>query len=132
RGTHCHDIGTGLSPGASGVTRQVRLNGAPAQSSADLGELMPMVWLTPAMDRLFIESAGGRRRFLDRLTLGFDAGHAQRSLRYEQAMRERARLLKFGPRDPAWLDGLEEQMAETGLAIATSRANTVDLLNGAL
>ena len=132
RGTHSHEVGTGLSAGASGATRQVRLNGAPAQSSADLGELVPMVWLTPAMDRLFIESASGRRRFLDRLTLGFDSSHAQRSLRYEQATRERARLLKFGPRDPAWLDGLEEQMAETGLAIAASRASTVERLNEAL
>ena len=77
-----------------------------------------MIWLTPAMDRLFIESAGGRRRFLDRLVLGFDAGHARAATRYETAMRERARLLKYGPRDPAWLDGLENEMAEAGIAIA--------------
>ena len=49
----------------------MRLNGAPAQSSADLGDIVQMIWLTPAMDRLFIESASGRRRFLDRLVLGF-------------------------------------------------------------
>ena len=77
-----------------------------------------MIWLTPAMDRLFIESAGGRRRFLDRLVLGFDAGHARSATRYETAMRERARLLKYGPRDPAWLDGLENEMAEAGVEIA--------------
>ena len=74
------------------------------------------------MDRLFIESASGRRRFLDRLVLGFDAGHARAATRYETAMRERARLLKFGPRDPAWLDGLENEMAEAGVAIAIARA----------
>ena len=77
-----------------------------------------MLWLTPAMDRLFIESAGGRRRFLDRLVLGFDPGHARVATRYETAMRERARLLKYGPRDPAWLDGLESEMAEAGVALA--------------
>ncbi len=77
---------------------------------------MQLIWLTPAMDRLFIESAGGRRRFLDRLVLGFDAGHARAATRYETAMRERARLLKYGPRDPAWLDGLENEMAEAGVA----------------
>jgi DNA replication and repair protein RecF len=84
------------------------------------------------MDRLFIESAGGRRRFLDRLVLGFDAGHARAATRYETAMRERARLLKYGPRDPSWLDGLENEMAEAGIQIAQARAATVEKLSGAL
>jgi DNA replication and repair protein RecF len=132
RGGESYEIGTGLAAGASGTSRQVRLNGAPAQSSADLGELIQMAWLTPAMDRLFTESASGRRRFLDRLTLGFTPSHARASLRYEQAMRERARLLKYGPRDPAWLSGLEGQMAEHGLAIAMARSTTVERLNRAL
>jgi DNA replication and repair protein RecF len=110
----------------------VRLNGVEAKGSADLGDIVQMIWLTPAMDRLFIESAGGRRRFLDRLVLGFDAGHARASTRYETAMRERARLLKYGPRDPAWLDGLENEMAEAGVAIANARNATVQRLNRAL
>jgi DNA replication and repair protein RecF len=91
-----------------------------------------LIWLTPAMDRLFIESAGGRRRFLDRLVLGFDAGHARAATRYETAMRERARLLKFGPRDPSWLEGLENEMAEAGIEIARARALTVERLSRAL
>ena len=102
------------------------------KSSADLGDIVQMIWLTPAMDRLFIESAGGRRRFLDRLVLGFDAGHARAATRYETAMRERARLLKYGPRDPAWLDGLENEMAESGVAMAIARAATMVRLNRAL
>ena len=93
---------------------------------------LDLIWLTPAMDRLFIESAGGRRRFLDRLVLGFDAGHARAATRYETAMRERARLLKYGPRDPAWLDGLENEMAEAGIVIAQARASTVEKLSRAL
>ncbi len=133
RGGTEHEIGTGLTTGpGGGERRQVRLNGADAKSSADLGDIVQMIWLTPAMDRLFIESAGGRRRFLDRLVLGFDAAHARASTRYETAMRERARLLKYGPRDPAWLDGLENEMAEAGFAIATARAATVERLSRAL
>jgi DNA replication and repair protein RecF len=130
RGGSEYDIGTGLIQASA--SRQVRLNGAPAQSSADLGDIVQLIWLTPAMDRLFIESAGGRRRFLDRLVLGFDSGHARAATRYETAMRERGRLLKFGPRDPAWLDGLENEMAEAGLQIAQARAATVEKLSGAL
>lgn len=130
RGETEYEIGTGMMGGSA--SRQVRLNGAPAQSSADLGDIVQLIWLTPAMDRLFIESAGGRRRFLDRLVLGFDASHARAATRYETAMRERARLLKYGPRDPAWLDGLENEMAEAGIAIAQARSQTVEKLSRAL
>ena len=130
RGETEHEIGTGLT--LASASRQVRLNGAPAASSADLGEIVQLIWLTPAMDRLFTESAGGRRRFLDRLVLGFDAAHARAATRYETAMRERARLLKYGPRDPSWLDGLENEMAEAGIAIAQARAATVEKLSRAL
>jgi DNA replication and repair protein RecF len=126
RGETDYEIGTGLTQASA--SRQVRLNGVAAGSSADLGDIVQLIWLTPAMDRLFIESAGGRRRFLDRLVLGFDAGHARAATRYETAMRERARLLKYGPRDPAWLDGLENEMAEAGILIAQARAATVGKL----
>jgi DNA replication and repair protein RecF len=128
-----HEIGTGLTIGpGGGERRQVRLNGVAAGSSADLGDIVQMLWLTPAMDRLFIEGASGRRRFLDRLVLGFDPGHARVTSRYETAMRERARLLKYGPRDPAWLDALESEMAEAGAGLAEARAATVERLNTAL
>jgi DNA replication and repair protein RecF len=130
RGETEYEIGTGLTQASA--SRQVRLNGVAAGSSADLGDIVQLIWLTPAMDRLFIESAGGRRRFLDRLVLGFDAGHARAATRYETAMRERARLLKYGPRDPAWLDGLENEMAEAGVVIAQARAATVEKLSRAL
>ncbi len=133
RGGETYEVGTGLQLGPNGgERRQVRLNGAPAQNSADLGELVQMLWLTPAMDRLFIEGVSGRRKFLDRLVLGFDANHARVATRYETAMRERARLLKFGPRDPAWLDGLEGEMAEAGIAMTISRRDTVERLNRSL
>jgi DNA replication and repair protein RecF len=130
RGAGEHQIGTGMVQGSG--SRHVRLNGAAAASSADLGDIVQLIWLTPAMDRLFIESASGRRRFLDRLVLGFEPGHARASTRYETAMRERARLLKYGPRDPGWLDGLENEMADAGVEIARARARVVGQVSGAL
>jgi DNA replication and repair protein RecF len=132
RGIETYEIGTGLVPGPSSERRAVHLNGAPAQNSADLAEIVQMAWLTPAMDRLFSDSASARRRFLDRLVLGFEPAHARCSLRYEQAMRERARLLRLGPRDPGWLGALEKEMAEAGIEIAMSRSRTVERLNAAL
>src|SRR5690606_11918953 len=98
----------------------------PAPQTA-LGGLVRQVWLTPAMDRLWTEGPGDRRRFLDRITLGFSPGHAETSLAYEKAMRERNRLLKDG-RDDAWLDALEAQMARAGARIARARTEALERL----
>ncbi len=89
-----------------------------------------MLWLTPAMDRLFVEPAGERRRFLDRLTLALRPDHATHANRYEAAMRARNRLLaEDGPHDDAWLTALEAQMAEHGAAIDAARRETVAALS---
>ncbi len=113
------EIGTGRD--ASTPRRIVRINGAPVSGQGALAEFVSIVWLTPQMDRLFLDGASARRRFLDRLIFGFDAQHANRVSAYEHAMRERARLLKVGQRDDRWLSALEEAMACRGVAIAAAR-----------
>ena len=81
--------------------------------------VLSVLWLTPAMDRLFADAASGRRRFLDRLVLALRPSHAMHAARYDAAMRARNKLLaEQGPRDEAWLTALEARMAEHGAAIA--------------
>ncbi|MGZ8345087.1 MAG: DNA replication/repair protein RecF [Allosphingosinicella sp.] len=122
------EMGTGTSPAAP-ERRQVRINGA-AASATSLSEWLSVLWLTPAMDRLFQEGASGRRRFLDRLVLALEPGHAVHAARYEAAMRARNKLLaEEGPRDEAWLSALEARMVEHGAALATARAGAVGLLS---
>lgn len=122
------EIGTGREAGSE--RRTVRIDGQPAKAR-ELSEIASALWLTPAMDRLFIEGAGGRRRFLDRLVFGQDSGHAARSAAYEHAMRERTRLLKAGAADAAWLTALEEAMAGNGIAVAAARRQAVSRLDQA-
>jgi DNA replication and repair protein RecF len=118
------EIGVGALASAP-ERRVVRINGAAAAANA-LAERLSVLWLTPAMDRLFTESAGGRRRFLDRLALALEPAHAHHAARYEAAMRARTRLLTGdAPADPAWLGALEAQMEEHGRALAAARARTV-------
>lgn len=125
------DIGTGRAAGDSD-RRVVRLNGQPARSQGDLGDYVSALWLTPAMDGLFRDAASGRRRFLDRLVYGLDTGHAGRLSSYEQAQRERARLLRDGVTDRAWLNALEDAMATHGVAVAAARRDLVGRLGRAL
>ena len=123
-------IGTGRD-GGLGERRVVRIDGEPARGQVALGERLGLVWLTPSMDRLFLEGPSGRRRFLDRLVLGLDPAHASRVASYEQALRERSRLLRDGSADPAWLGALEEIIAEQGVAVAAGRRETVQRLDRA-
>jgi DNA replication and repair protein RecF len=106
--------------GASGK-RNVRINGVTAKSQVALSDYLSCIWLTPQMDRLFLDTAGGRRRFFDKLIFAFDPTHAGRVTRYENAMAQRSKLLREGGADPVWLKGLEAQMAETGIAVAAAR-----------
>ncbi|MEM7506707.1 MAG: DNA replication/repair protein RecF [Pseudomonadota bacterium] len=118
--------------GITGETpsRTVEIDGKATTQTA-LGHHLRMVWLTPAMDRLWMEGASERRRFLDRITLGFTPSHAEASVAYEKAMRDRNRLLKEGRFDPAWLGGLEAQMARQGTRIACARAEALTRLQAA-
>ncbi len=125
------DIGTGTAA-AKPDRRLVRINKAQASASS-LAEWLSVIWLTPAMDRLFLDSAGNRRRFLDRLVLASSPRHAIHSSRYDAAMRQRNRLLaEERAADPQWLTALELQMAEHGLAIAEARTHLVMSLSCAI
>jgi len=124
------DVGTGTAA-TTPERRQVRINGA-AASVNSLSEWLSVLWLTPAMDRLFSGSAGERRRFLDRLVLALEPGHAHHSSRYEAAMRARTKLLSDERWDEAWLTSLELAMAEHGAAIAAAREHAVSALEARL
>lgn len=115
--TASHDLETWAEPSE---TRQVRIDGK-AATQASLGRVLRVLWLVPAMDRLWIESAEGRRRFLDRMTLSFYPDHAEHSLIYEKAMRDRNRLIRDQVTDGYWYSALETRMAEAGEAIMRNR-----------
>jgi DNA replication and repair protein RecF len=124
------DIGSGTQVAAP-ERRQVRINGAPASVNS-LGEWLSVLWLTPAMDRLFTGSAGERRRFLDRLVLALEPAHAHHASRYEAAMRSRTKLLASTAWDDAWLASLELAMADHGAELAAARSRTVAALDARL
>ena len=109
------------------MRRVARIAGEPASVAALAQHLRP-IWLTPAQDRLFLDGAGDRRRFLDRLVFAARPAHARDVAAYERAQRERMRLLTGGPPDPSWLDALEAQAAKAGARLAAARADTLAAL----
>lgn len=125
--TNQHEVETWSDKGAA---RLVKLN-SKAAPQTKLGELCRVIWLIPAMDRLWIEGAEGRRRFLDRTALSFFPDHAEAALTYEKTMRERNKLLKEQIRDAHWYKALEDQMANAATRIHANRQATVTHLTEA-
>ncbi|MEE2955441.1 MAG: DNA replication/repair protein RecF [Pseudomonadota bacterium] len=136
------EIGTGLQPvikegiTSNSTNRTVKIDGVPAKGQIELGERLSALWLTPDMERLFLEGASGRRRFLDRLVFGYDPAHANRLRTYEKAMRERSILLaqgsQFGSTDTSWVSVLEKTMVEKGVAIVAARRTLLERLNSTI
>lgn len=124
-------LGTGIDA-ASPDRRSVHIDGKPAKGASALAQYVGAIWLTPAMDQLFADSPGERRRFLDRLVTVLDPEHASRCAAYDQAARRRARLFRDGVTDVAWFEALEDTLVRYGIAIAAARRETIAKLNEAL
>ncbi len=122
-----HEIETWFDPGGA---RNLRIDGKTAPQIS-LGRIARILWLVPSMDRLWLEGAEGRRRFLDRITMSFDPSHADCALSYEKAMRQRNRLLKDHQRDGGWYKALETQMAQSGAQMQQNRQAALAHLTGA-
>jgi DNA replication and repair protein RecF len=121
-------MGLGLEQGANGPERVHRIDRAAVGSARAFSDHVRLVWLTPAMDPLLNGPASERRKFLDRLVLAIDPGHGARVGQFERALRGRNRLLEEGGRNGAWLDAVEREAAELGVAIAAARAECVGRL----
>jgi DNA replication and repair protein RecF len=128
-------LGTGIDPPAAedvSPTRQCRVDREAVASAAVFADHLRVVWLVPAMDRLFNGPASERRRFLDRLVLAVDGAHSSRVAALERSLRSRNRLLEDPKRDAHWLDAVEHETAEVAVAVAAARTETVARLATAL
>ncbi len=123
------DIGTGSRPDGRADGRVFRLDGAAPRSQADISRVVAAVWLTPQMDRLFMEGLSGRRRFLDRLVWALEPGHAREMAAHDTAVGSRNRLLAEGRQDRSWLAGLEDAIARHAVAASAARLALVSRLN---
>ena len=128
-------LGTGIdAPVADSlsVARRCRIDREPVASAAAFGDHLRMVWLTPAMDGLFMGPASERRRFFDRLVLAIDSDHSARVSALERSLRSRNRLLEVRNYDDHWCDAIERETAELAVAVAAQRGQTAARLGAML
>ena len=124
-------LGTGVEL-AGAARRVVRIEGETVPPGRLADHVRP-IWLTPAQDRLFLEAAGERRKFFDRLVFAGEPDHARHANAYDKAQRERMKLLTDAfesgqPADAVWLAALEARLGQAGALMATARARTLQAL----
>ena len=112
--------------------RVIEYNGSKI-TNAELTNFLNIIWLTPQMDNIFLESASGRRRFLDRIVYNFYHNHAKEVYRYEHYVSERLRLLvKSGQNNISsknnWLDILEYKIVLAAKNIFINRNKVVAMI----
>src|SRR5262245_10453036 len=128
-------LGTGIEPPlgeAVSAARRCRIDRETVASASAFGDHIRMVWLTPAMDGLFMGAASERRRFFDRLVLAIDSDHSSRISALERSLRSRNRLLETRNYDDHWCDAIERETAELAVAVAATRGQTAARLTGML
>ena len=126
-------LGTGIDapissdPGrgeAAASSRRCRIDREPVNSATAFGDHLRIVWLTPAMDGLFMGAASERRRFFDRLVLAIDSEHSSRVSALDRSLRSRNRLLEVRNYDDHWCEAIERETAELAVAVAAMRGQT--------
>lgn len=98
------------------------------KSSKQLLSKVRVVWFTPQMSYIFLQSGEDRRKFLDRIVYNHTPNHAENVANYKKLIRSRMKILK----DPSifsmranWLDTVEWQISELAESICVERASVV-------
>jgi len=100
--------------------------------------LINFIALTPQLEQLFILGKSARREYLDKIVCDIDHSHNARLNRYQKLLRERLLILqkyKFINDKSAqekWLNAIENQIVESGVAIASARVESLDFFNKAI
>lgn len=136
---HSFQLSTGqLSPGfpsdvlitdKRSSKRLFLLDGQTIRNQSHVAALFRCVWLTPQMDRLFNETASGRRRFFDRLVMALYPDHASQMAAHERSVTSRNRLLSDPHHDPLWLDAIEESISRHAVAATAARLSFIERMN---
>ncbi len=128
----------GISFERNSKKKNVEVNGEPLSSkrqSEMRSQLVNFICLTPQLEQLFILGKSERRDYLDKIVSDIDSQHLTRINNYQKLLRERLLILqKYGTQKSGekWLDVIENQIVELGMAIASARIEAIDFFNRAI
>lgn len=133
-------IGVGFNLEQKKKVFEINGEAVSSKRQSDLrSQLINFIWLTPQLEQLFILGKSERRDYLDKIVSDLDFEHSSRINNYQKLLRERLLILqKYQPFSQGkktgekWLEIIENQIVELGMAIASARIEAVDFFNKAI
>jgi len=128
----------GISFLATQKKKIIEINGEAmiGKRQSDLkSHLINFICLTPQLEQLFILGKSERRDYLDKIVSDLDSNHLTRINNYQKLLKERLLILqKYNAQKAGekWLEIIETQIVELGMAIASARIEAVDFFNRAI
>ncbi len=121
-----------------GKKKNLQINGETVSSKRQnefKSYLINFICLTPSLEQLFILGKSERRNYLDKIVSDLDVEHLTRVNDYQKLLKERLMILqkyrgqKTGEK---WLEIVENNIVELGVAIASARVEAIDFFNKAI
>lgn len=93
-----------------------------------LYKISNVIWLTPQMDYILLNSPSDRLKFLDRIASMFEDNYTYHYMKYQKAKHERSKLLRDGIADENWLSSLENIMVASAINVSRMRVSVLKML----
>lgn len=127
----------GISFDAATKKKVFEVNGeaASGKRQSDLkSHLINFIWLTPQLEQLFILGKSQRRDYMDKIVSDLDSEHSARINNYQKLLKERLLILQKYKNSGGekWLDIVENNIVELGVAIASARIEAINFFNKAI
>ena len=97
--------------------------------SKDLLNYLRIIWVTPVMEKIMLQSYSEKRNFFDRLFFNINKSHLKNCRNLGKLLKERIYLLDQNIYDDNWISIIEQKIATTSYLVLIERKKSIELLN---
>ena len=98
-------------------------------NNSELLNYINILWVTPIMEKIMLQSNSEKRSFFDRLNFNVNNNHLKNLSKLQRLLKERLSLLKKINYESEWMHILEHKIAEISFVIINDRMNFMKILN---
>tara|TARA_B100000676_G_C18048585_1_gene829588 strand:- start:515 stop:1642 length:1128 start_codon:yes stop_codon:yes gene_type:complete len=101
-------------------------------SSNELLNYLRIIWITPVMEKIMLQSNTEKRNFFDRLIFNIEKQHLKNLRQLNRFFKERITLIQNHPSNEGWISIVEEKIACLSFELLETRNKILSLINNEL
>ena len=98
-------------------------------TSNELLNYLRIIWVTPVMEKVMLQSYSEKRKFFDRIIFNINQIHLKNCRKLEKFLKERLKLLEQYNSNEEWISIIENKISDVSFDILDERKKNVKLLN---